>query len=55
VVIISHKVNILAAVDKLLVMADGKVQLYGPRDAILQRLNAPAPGPGATLARAGAG
>jgi hypothetical protein len=39
-----------------LVMADGKVQLYGPRDTILQRLNTPTPGSGATLARAaGAG
>ena len=40
VVLISHKVNILAAVDKILVMADGKVQLYGPRDTVLQRLSA---------------
>jgi ATP-binding cassette, subfamily C, bacterial len=43
VVIISHKVNILAVVDKILVMADGAVQLYGPRDAVLQRLNSPNP------------
>jgi ATP-binding cassette, subfamily C, bacterial len=41
VVIISHKVNILAVVDKILVMADGAVKLYGPRDAVLQRLNTP--------------
>lgn len=41
VVIISHKVNILAAVDKILVMADGAVQMYGPRDAVLQRLSNP--------------
>jgi ATP-binding cassette, subfamily C, bacterial len=51
VVIISHKVNILAAVDKVLVMADGTVQLFGPRDAVLQRLNAQAAAPAAALAR----
>lgn len=46
VVIISHKVNILAAVDKIVVMADGAVQSFGPRDAILQRLIAsPVPNP----------
>ena len=54
VVLISHKVNILAAVDKILVMADGKVQLYGPRDAVLQRLSAQTvpPNQAAPLARA---
>jgi ATP-binding cassette subfamily C protein len=59
VVLISHKVNILAAVDKILVMADGKVQLYGPRDAVLQRLNAQAAPPNqnqaAPLARTASG
>lgn len=59
VVLISHKVNILAAVDKILVMADGKAQLYGPRDAVLQRLNAQAAPPnqnqGAPLARTAGG
>jgi ATP-binding cassette subfamily C protein len=38
VVIISHKMNILAAVDKVMVMADGMVKFYGPRDAVLQPL-----------------
>lgn len=45
VVIISHKVNILAAVDKILVLADGMAQSFGPRDAILQNLIAPAASP----------
>ena len=40
VVIISHKVNILAAVDKILVLTDGVAQSFGPRDAILQNLMA---------------
>jgi ATP-binding cassette subfamily C protein len=59
VVIISHKMNILTAVDKILVMADGAVQTFGPRDAILQRLIAspvPSNSPPTPLARAsGAG
>jgi len=59
VVIISHKVNILTAVDKILVMADGAVQTFGPRDAILQRLIAspvPSNSPPTPLARvSGAG
>jgi ATP-binding cassette subfamily C protein len=38
VVIISHKMNILTEVDKILVMADGVVQSFGPRDAILHKL-----------------
>lgn len=41
VVIISHKTNILAAADKILVMADGASQSFGARDAILQRFMAP--------------
>jgi len=41
VVIITHKVNILAAVDKILVMQDGVAQMFGPRDQVLQRLTAP--------------
>jgi ATP-binding cassette subfamily C protein len=38
VVIISHKMNILAAVDKVMIMADGMVKSFGPRDAVLQPL-----------------
>lgn len=38
VVIVSHKMNILTEVDKILVMADGVVQSFGPRDAILHKL-----------------
>lgn len=46
VVIITHKMNILTEVDKILVMADGLVQTFGPRDAILQKLTGqPAPAP----------
>ncbi|MGO9741682.1 MAG: type I secretion system permease/ATPase [Roseiarcus sp.] len=41
VVVITHKINILAAVDKILVMADGAAQAFGSRDQVLQRLVAP--------------
>lgn len=35
VMLITHRTNILNAVDKLLVLAEGAVQLYGPRDQVL--------------------
>lgn len=41
IVIISHKLNILSAVDQILVMADGANKAYGPRDAVLQSLIQP--------------
>ena len=41
VVIVTHKINILAAVDKILIMADGAVQAFGEREVILQRLIGP--------------
>jgi ATP-binding cassette subfamily C protein len=41
VVLITHKINILAIADKILVMAGGAVQNYGPRDEILGKLLGP--------------
>ena len=41
VVLITHKVNILAITDKILVMGGGTVQAYGQRDEILGRLIGP--------------
>jgi len=38
VIIISHKVNIIAHVDKILVMAEGVATLFGPRDEVLSKL-----------------
>ena len=40
--IVSHKLGILPVVDKLLVLRDGKVELYGARDAILPKIAPPA-------------
>jgi len=41
VVIISHKIGVFRAADKLLAMRDGRVELFGPRDAVLNRLMKP--------------
>ena len=39
IIIISHKVNILQITDKLAVLKDGILSLYGPRQAVLQQLS----------------
>lgn len=41
VAIITHKINVLAGVDKILLMADGAVQAFGTREVILPRLVGP--------------
>jgi PrtD family type I secretion system ABC transporter len=41
IVVITHRLGILSAVDKLLVMRDGKVDRIGPRDQILATLRPP--------------
>lgn len=35
VILITHRTSIISAVDKLLLMVDGAVQLFGPRDQVL--------------------
>jgi ATP-binding cassette subfamily C exporter for protease/lipase len=51
VVLVTHRMSVLRAVDKLLVMQDGSMAMYGPREAVLQALRdraappAPAPEP----------
>lgn len=44
-VIITHRANILAAVDKILLMRTGTVEAFGRRDEILPRLTRPAQPP----------
>ena len=39
VVVITHRANILSVADRLLIMKDGTVQAYGPRDEVLAALN----------------
>lgn len=38
IVLITHKLNVLQAVDKIAVMKDGKLAYFGARDAVLQQL-----------------
>lgn len=35
IILITHRTSIISAVDKLLLLVDGAVQLYGPRDQVL--------------------
>ena len=41
VVIISHKPNVFRTADKMLVLRDGRVELFGPRDQVMARLVQP--------------
>lgn len=38
VVVVAHRAGVLAQVDRLLMMADGSVQIEGPRESVLERL-----------------
>lgn len=56
VVVVSHKPSMLQAADKLLVLRDGRVDLFGPREAVMERLSktaaaaaVPAPAPTAAI------
>lgn len=44
VVVITHRTNIIAAVDKILLLVDGAVQMFAPRDQVLQTLQQKAAG-----------
>jgi len=44
VMVVAHRMGVLAAVDKILVLRDGRIEAFGTRDEIIARLsNAPAP------------
>ena len=42
VVLISHKPGVFRSADKMLVLRDGRVELFGPRDQVMARLVKPA-------------
>jgi len=42
VVIISHKPSIFRAADKMLVLREGRIELFGPREQVMNRLMKPA-------------
>ena len=44
VVIVAHRPSALAGCDQVLVLADGQVQAFGPRDEVLQAVLQPAQG-----------
>lgn len=46
VFVITHKVGVLSQLEKLLVLKEGQVHLYGPRDEVLQRMQNPQAQPG---------
>jgi ATP-binding cassette subfamily C exporter for protease/lipase len=53
-VIITHRRSVLAVTDKLLVLRDGQVQAFGPRDEVLKALQRPPQGTPPARAPAGA-
>ncbi|MET0295385.1 MAG: type I secretion system permease/ATPase [Phenylobacterium sp.] len=42
VVVVSHKPNVFRSADKMLVLRDGRVQMFGPRDQVMSRVLQPA-------------
>lgn len=54
VVLITHRLSALAAVDKILILADGALVGYGPRDEVLKAMQQPA-GAKAQVRRVAAG
>ena len=42
-VIVSHKPNVFRSADKMLVLKDGKVEMFGPREKVLARILPQAP------------
>ncbi|WP_244481055.1 ATP-binding cassette domain-containing protein [Methylobacterium sp. Leaf102] len=58
-IVIAHRPSALAAVDLILMMAEGRAQAFGPKDEVLKRVLRPAPvlvetRPADTRAKAGA-
>ena len=42
IIVVSHKPTIFRSADKMLVMRDGRMELFGPRDAVMAKV-APTP------------
>ena len=46
IIVVTHRPNAIAALDFVAMMADGKLQFFGPKEEILKRALRPAPPPG---------
>ncbi|WP_375460374.1 type I secretion system permease/ATPase [uncultured Enterovirga sp.] len=55
VIVVAHRGSALAAVDQVMVMADGRVQAFGPKEEVLQKLLRPAGPPLTVVGAAEAG
>jgi PrtD family type I secretion system ABC transporter len=45
IIVVAHRTSVLAGVDQLIVMAEGRVQAFGPKDALLAKMMQPRPAP----------
>ncbi len=45
VIVVAHRPNVLAAVDRVLVLRDGAIEMLGPTEQVLARLTRPAAAP----------
>ena len=39
--VVAHRTGVLAAADKVMLLRDGRIEMYGPRDEVLARLAPP--------------
>ena len=46
-IVVAHRPSALAAVDMILMMADGRAQAFGPKDEVLKRVLRSTPAPAA--------
>ncbi|HVF95060.1 MAG TPA: type I secretion system permease/ATPase [Sphingomonas sp.] len=59
ILVVSHKLGVLPVVDRMLVLRDGRVELFGPRDEVLAKIAPPnmrrmvPPAPGAPATQTG--
>ena len=53
VIIVAHRTGVLQAVDRLLVLRDGAIEMIGPRDEVLERMSKPRGRPAAVAAAKG--
>ncbi len=52
-IVVAHRASALAAVDQVLVMAEGRIRAFGPRDEVLRRVLAPVQTGGVTADEGG--